>query len=538
MEFSNIESTDTTVAHTDELIHILFSINLNLSLAYASTQLGQSWQALLVKVAPFLQGDIKFRPAVLSLASSISASIAKEKRSGEIILTAHGIRLAILLALLELAWFSGAAFGDEKREVANFMKVMENAHDIIVSEWQPPIDSVRNATQAPFHRVLLQIIYFCATECRSLSRRPKPLTAEYRLIASSMINASLLFVIDALRFVFDAARTRLDVDLDADMQLLVAVFEQCTRPDINPSTSHWLTRCQETSVLQSSMELFVQTDLSGLSILQHTRARKQALYAPHILTFHIAFASIQSSAERLASERVLVAYSNSSMTMALTSGSVDVTLSELPGERSPAHWAYCVMLSVVSGVISSLGWQKHFFEAEAGGFIQLCGNQITRALSWTVGDPVTLPLVEEMERVVNFFYSIASSAPPEGHRNEATQKILSIFSTKALLLLQQLNYTLSHPNHLASLVDPVTTEERMQLDRDSRAQPSQSIASEIIDPVSRPFLAKLMHRFYNLTSNIVCTLIAMSSAEDVLRGSQYLPPRSALVVPVSVSVHP
>ena len=538
MELSNIESTDATMARTDDLIQTLFSINLNLSLAYASTQLGQSWQALLVKVAPFLQGDIKFRPVVLTIASTISASIAKEKRSGEIILTAHGIRLAILLALLELAWFSGAAFGDEKREATDFMKIMGCIRDIIVSEWQPPINSVRNATRAPFHRTLLQIIYFCATECRGLSRRPQPLTAEYRLVASSTINASLLFVIDALRFVFDAARTRLDVDLDADMQLLVAVFEQCTRPDINPSTSHWLTRCQETSVLQSSMELFVQTDLSGLSILQHTRARKQALYAPHILTFHIAFASIQSSAERLASERVLVAYSNSSMTMAISSGQVDVTLPELPGERSPAHWAYCVMLSVVSGVISSLGWQKHFFEAEASGFIQLYGNQITRALSWTVGDPVTLPLVEEMERVVNFFYSIASSAPPEGHRNEETQKILSIFSTKALLLLQQLNYTLSHPNHLASLIDPVTTDERVQLEKDSRAQPSQSIATEIIDPVSRPFLAKLMHRFYNLTSNIVCTLIAISSAEEVLRGCQYLPARSALVVPVRTPVHP
>jgi len=224
------------------------------------------------------------------------------------------------------------------------------------------------------------------------------------------------------------------------------------------------------------------------------------------------------------------------MTMAISSGQVDVALPELPGERSPAHWAYCVMLSVVSGVISSLGWQKHFFEAEASGFIQLCGNQITRALSWTVGDPVTLPLVEEMERVVSFFYSIATSAPPEGHRNETTQKILSVFSTKALLLLQQLHYTLSHPNHLASLIEPVTTEERVQLERDSRLQPSQSIAAEVIDPISRPFLAKLMHRFYNLTSKIVCTLIAISSAEEVLRGGQYLPPRSTLVVPHSKAV--
>jgi nuclear pore complex protein Nup188 len=533
MELSNVESTDATLARADELLHTLFSINLNLSLAYTSTQLGQSWQTLLVKISPFLQGDVKFRPVVLSLAASISASVAKEKRSGDIILTAHGIRLAILLALLELAWFSGAAFGDEKQEIASFVKAMGNAHDIILSEWQPPIDSVRNTTRATFHRTLLQIIYFCAIECRGLTRRPKALSAEHRLIASSTIHASLVFVIDALRFVFEAARTRLEVDLDTDMQLLVAVFQECTRTDINPSTCLWLTRCQETSILQSSMDLFVQTDLSGLSTLQHARARKQALYAPHILTFHIAFASVQSSAERLASERVLVAYSNSSMTTAISSGMVDVTLPEFPGERSPAHWAYCVMLSVVSGVISALGWQKHFFDTEASAFIQLVGNQITRALSWTVGDSLTLPLVEEMERVVNLFYSIASSAPPEGHRNETTQKILSAFSTKALLLLQQLNYAVSHPNHLASLIEPVTAEERAQLERDNRLQPSRSLATEVIDPISRPFLAKLLHRFYDLTSNIACTLIAISSAEEVLRGSQYLPSRSALVVPVS-----
>jgi nuclear pore complex protein Nup188 len=101
----------------------------------------------------------------------------------------------------------------------------------------------------------------------------------------------------------------------------------------------------------------------------------------------------------------------------------------------------------------------------------------------------------------------------------------------------QLNYTVSHPNHLASLIDPVTTEECVQLERDSQVQLSQSIATEIIDPVSWPFLMKLMHRFYNLTSNIVCTLIAISSAEEILRRCQYLPSRFALVVPVGNPDH-
>jgi hypothetical protein len=50
-----------------------------------------------------------------------------------------------------------------------------------------------------------------------------------------MINAPLLFVIDALRFVFDAARTLLDVDLDTDMQHWGAVSKQCL--DLSPSSS-------------------------------------------------------------------------------------------------------------------------------------------------------------------------------------------------------------------------------------------------------------------------------------------------------------
>jgi nuclear pore complex protein Nup188 len=49
-------------------------------------------------------------------------------------------------------------------------------------------------------------------------------------------------------------------------------------------------------------------------------------------------------------------------------------------------------------------------------------------------------------------------------------------------------------------------------------------ATEIINPVSRPFFAKLVHRwFYNLTSNIVYTLISFSSAEDTLPARQPLP---------------
>ena len=51
------------------------------------------------------------------------------------------------------------------------------------------------------------------------------------------------------------------------------------------------------------------------------------------------------------------------VTNAISSGRV--ALPELPVERSPAYCAYCIMLSVVSVVISALCWQKHSFDAEA-----------------------------------------------------------------------------------------------------------------------------------------------------------------------------
>ncbi|KAI0048058.1 hypothetical protein FA95DRAFT_1133922 [Auriscalpium vulgare] len=519
-------------SETQEIIHALFSINLNLSLAHASTELGKSWHTLLVKAAPFIQGQPSTRPMALSLAATIVGSIAEEKRAGELMSICHGVRMSILLALLELAWFWRTE--TKKDDLDNFMKVVTGTRGLVINEAQPPLESVRGLLATPFHRSLLQVIYFCVKQSRNLIAGTKTISADYRLTLSSTVDASLTLVIDSLRFVFEAAQRGLDPEADADMELLVAAFEQCTRSDVTPSSAAWLTRCQETNVIKASLELFARSDLSGLSSIQLSRSRKQALYAPHLLTFHIALASIPASAERLASEGVLIAYSNSSISPAVQLGSLDVAIPDMPGERSPAHRAYCIMLSVVSGVITALGLQKHFFDAEASGLVQLFGNQVSRALSWTVGDLISLPLVEEMERVVSLFYAIASTAPPESHRNQATERVLSAFASSALLLLQQLNYAVSHPNHLASLVEPVTAEERSQLDKDSRAPQNQSSAAEIVDPLTRPFLARLVHRLFALSSNIVCTLIVISGADAVLNGeTEDLPTRFALVIPHS-----
>ncbi|EPQ58881.1 hypothetical protein GLOTRDRAFT_69872 [Gloeophyllum trabeum ATCC 11539] len=499
----------------DDLEHKLYSINLNQSITHAQTALSLSWQHLLREVAPFLGTNSPVRVTLLTLAASTSESVSDEKRSGEMMSAIHHGRLALILALLEAAWFSD---NDKNDEIEQFIAVVKNIHDIMLNKPQSPMQSFMGLTKVPYHRVLLQIVYFCLKQARSLIRRPKTLNASQRLTISAMLEATQALDIDALRVVLDLARSRTEWDIDQDLQLLIAVFEQCTHPELSASSTFWLTRCQETSVIRASLELFSQMDIVGVSDLPALRTRRRALYTDRILQFHLALACVPAAAERLATDGLLIAYSNNRISEAVSRGQINVTISELPGERSPAHQAYCMMLALIASVFEALGRRSHHFDLEACAFVQVSGQQIARTLSWTIGDPLSMPLIEEMEQTVNLFYAIAESTPPGLQRDETVQKVLRAFTTSALLLLQQLNYALTHPNHLASVLEPVTSEERQQLERDSQGPSLQS--TEHLDPRTRPFLTGVVHKLFRLTSALISTLISISNGETVLLGDQ------------------
>ncbi|KAJ3553659.1 hypothetical protein NM688_g3489 [Phlebia brevispora] len=513
-------------ARTTQLMKGLSSINLNLSLAQAQATLTESWQQLLLRVVPFLRGDEAVRSTFLSLSATISGDIGLEKRSGDMMSSIHNARLSLLLALLEVAWFSTT---DKPGEVTHFIELVKNVREIILNRAQSPAKSFLGELTVPFHRTLLQIIYFCARHARSLSRRPKALNAEQRLSIHAMLETTLNLVIDALRVVFDAALTNLDVDLDQDMQLLVAVFEQATRPELSPSTTLWLTRCQETDVVRASLQLFGRMDVVGLSDVALLRARKQPLYSPHVLVFHIALASIPSAAERLASEGVLAAYAANNISNVISSGLLDVVLQELPGERNPAHQAYCTMLAVVSGVTASLGSYGRYFVSDVCGFVQLYSEQIHKAMSWTIGDTLTVALLDEIEQSVTLFSAIAMTSRASGE-NEAVKRALAMFNSDALLLLQQINYALTHINHLSSLFEPITADERTAYEAESSSATSD--ASDIINLVKKPFLAGLVHRLFKISGAILSALVNVTHGEDVLlKESEEWPTDQALIVP-------
>ncbi|OSC97961.1 hypothetical protein PYCCODRAFT_1480973 [Trametes coccinea BRFM310] len=512
----------------EDAIRDLHAINMNLSLAHVQTALAEAWQFLLLQVVPYLRGDPVVRTQLLSLADSLSVDIADEQRSGEMMSNIHCARISLLLSLLEIAWFSTS---DRKAEVDRFIALVKNVKNIIINNAQPPAKSILGQVHVPFHRPLLQILYYCARQSRSLARRPKLLTAEHRLAIAALLDATLVFVVDGLRVTFDRARLQLDLDVDQDMELLVAVFEQCTRPDLNPSPTLWLTRCQETDVVRASLQLFSSMDIAGLSDVALLRSRKQPLYTPHVLTFHMAMASIPPAAERLASEGLLVAYIENAISVAIRDGNVDVTIPELPGEESPAHRTYCAMLAIIAGVSTALGRHGQFFESEVCGLLQFYSEQIHRALSWTIDDPLSLPLLEEIEQVVNLFGAIAQGTALS--TNDAVKRVMQFFTSDALLLLQQLNYALTHPNHLASLFEPITAEERTRFEAD-RGASSVKTPSEAIDPMRRPFLARLVHRLYRLSGTLLSALIDISGAENVLLGEpEDWQVSQALIVPHS-----
>ncbi|TFK46960.1 hypothetical protein OE88DRAFT_1706649, partial [Heliocybe sulcata] len=508
-------SDNQTVSLADELEQKLYSINLNLSIAHAQSALGLSWQRLLQGASPFLRSSSQVRKTLLTLAASISENVSGESRSGEMMSAIHNGRLGLILALLEAAWFSD---DDKKEEVQQFLAIVTHVHSIILNKPQAPQQSFMGLIKVPFHRVLLQIIYFCLRQARTLIKRPKTLNAAQRLTISSMVEAVQVLDIDALRIVLDLARSRTEADVDQDLQLLIAVFEQCTHPELCTSSVFWLTRCQETNVIRASLELFAQMDIVGVSNVSALRTRRRALYTDRILQFHLALACVPLAAERLASEGLLVSYSNNRISEAVNRGLIDVTIPELPSERSPAHQAYCMMLAIVACVFEALGRHNHHFDLEACAFVQVSGQQIARALSWTAGDALSLPLIEEMEQTVNLFYAIAESSAPGARREETVKKVLRAFTSSGLLLLQQLNYALTHPNHLASVLEGVTVDEKQQIERDAQGPSVQS--TEHLDPRTRPFLTGVVHKLFRLTSTLLATLISISGAETVLVGDQ------------------
>ncbi|CAE6454335.1 unnamed protein product [Rhizoctonia solani] len=494
-----------------ELLRQLCQLNIEWSLIDSRTSLTRSWVRLLSAIAPWFRAKPSMRTTLMDCASSVAKLTGDIEQRGEAKESIHTERINILVALAETIGFSGFT---EAELTKHFVTFCEYIQLTLINPLFPLLESIQEAPNKGFHRSLLQLVYFTALHAQKLSGSGSKLTAAQRQVITSAITSALDFVINALRINFDTARSSLNQDVDSDMQLLTSTFAQLVKPDLLPNSSTWLARCQNSDIIRASLELLVRLDLTGQAYPEQYRTNHQALYARSVFDLHTIFASYGHSAERLAHENILLAYGSNQLAPALEAGVVDVIQADLPGERSPAHRIWCRMLRITTTLIGHLSYNSHFVDLDVTSFVQLYRRQIMRTLEWSVGDPLTAPLLDEMTHVVELFHAIAEVASRSSGKAGAAAILGKDFVRIAHRLLQHIGYALAHPNHVLGLLEPLTADERALIEADEAADVETSVG--IIDPVKRPVLARVGIALFRVVWVTISTVMLFVKADDVI----------------------
>ncbi|KAF8318134.1 hypothetical protein DL93DRAFT_430891 [Clavulina sp. PMI_390] len=527
----------------------ILSLNLDWSLTDSHVALTRSWVELLEVSMPIVRASKPAQKALVGSAKLITTSLSAEKRSGAVMTAIHADRLRVLYALVNVTWTYELTWDE-------LLPIMEPMKLVITHEVHRPLDSVTGLVAPAFHQTVLQLAYYCAKKARTLGAAK--LAAVKRQAVSGTTGSAILFAIDAMRVTFERA-SMVDVSpgtpnpagvagpapdvIDADLQLMVAVFEESMQPELGVGTTLWLGRLQATNLIRASFDLFSRasdiSSISGLSGLGASTFHAPAIslngngrvsrsplpfYARHVLQFHRALASLPLSAERLAHEGVMGSYAMNGLTPALETGSIEPN-SHLP-LASIAHNAWCTMVAIVARIITVLGPSSgaHFIDAEVVGFVQLYGAQLSRVLGWRLGDSLSLAGVEEMEAVVALFHAIAittstSSASPKVESSPMTSvntlELLKAYSEKALLFLQQLNAAVSYPNQLASHLEAQTPLEGSLLIKEME-KPALESSIEYIDKGERPLLASVVQAMLGLSGSLLTSLVLVNGADGLL----------------------
>jgi nuclear pore complex protein Nup188 len=519
-----------------QLLNDAQAVNCNWSIVDAEIEYTRAWKQFLQEGGASMQSEDKAKIELFQLSISMSETIAKETRKGKTMTIIHTERLGALLALLESTWSLSLAINKDVSK--QFSKLLRNVHAIVMSDVFPPIESLRESASGEgtgFHRHVLRIAYFCTRKARTLFERGQTITAEQNAIVASTMLSITGLVSTALSEAIDAAKTQPNIEVDRDMELLVTVFEQCTRPELHTSPRLWLERVQELNLARSSLELLTKCDIGGdLMDGEVLRTYRHPLYARHMLALQLCLASMEAPAETLAISGAISAYSNISIANDLTVGTLNALHPELPGERNPGQQAWCNLLAIVTALVGTVGrTSNHFIETEITSFIQLYGAQISRALEWNVGQPLSSATLEELEAVMRLFNAISMGVNPRSAADIQAQGILQTFAEKGLTLIQHVNYALSHPNHFASLFEAITADERRALDREVGQTPTMASVYELLDAEKRPFVSSLTQRTHVIVRDILCTLVIVNQGDEVVTGEPEDWPTVVQVAPVS-----
>ncbi|KND02150.1 uncharacterized protein SPPG_09045 [Spizellomyces punctatus DAOM BR117] len=190
-----------------------------------------------------------------------------------------------------------------------------------------------------------------------------------------------------------------------------------------------------------------------------TSSPNERTFADDVLPFMKAIAETPLGAERLANEGIFICFTNNSFTPELTQGAV---LPYVGQERNPGHRMWCSMLSIVSSIVQVLGHSPVLLE-EATGFIRVYRNQIGRALDVAADGDLTLGRVEEIMKITEFFYGLASwgdQAKTQSKGEASYFGAIKPFLGLELQLLAYFAYLFENPHEMHRRIVPVSRAEK------------------------------------------------------------------------------
>ena len=434
--YSTVDGQDPV----QDAIARIHEVNFNFSLVDAQISHTRAWRQLLEIALPVLRSSPTVAAPAREAAALVAAAVAGEDRAGQISLILHSERLSILLALVDVTSISSATQGD----IAGLVQHLSN---IVNNESLPPLDSIAAEVQPRFHHTLFALIYSLYRRLNVPDARDT-LSPEQKVIFANSTDTILQFMITATRDLFVRAQVSQEHQIASDLSLAVGVIGQLIRSNGAPTPSLWLSYCQTSSLFHVAFDVLARMDgIDG-----------RPLYAQSVLDLCISMAAFTPrAAESLAVHGIMAALTNNALTAQVEAGAVLVV--DQDGHRTPQHEIWTSILALVVALVSALGDSTQFVQQEVTGFVRLYANQIRSALSWIADSKLTLAGLEEMDLTISLLHGVVGSGT-----GVVSKSIASIFFDSSLFLLQQIVYSVLHPNQLISLVEAVNLEEQAWLE--------------------------------------------------------------------------
>ncbi|TIA69748.1 hypothetical protein E3P91_03459 [Wallemia ichthyophaga] len=462
-------------------------------------------------------------PAALC-AIRAAGEAASESRQGSVMVGVHAERLTLILKLLEL--------GLKKRRGAdththadkfNPAQLIIDVERMVNLPSMPVVDSCRGNLTPPFHTQAMQIVFLTMHAAAQVD-----ITKEKSRQVGSACRDLLATVITCMATSLEAAKDGGTTSSDEEFDLLVMTFMAIVKNPLAPNVAYWLPLLVEADVVRLSLDVFSKIPVNAapqptsdvaanamaadaMDIMDEGIAEddvdaqitSRPPFLQAVVDLHLILASFPPAAERLALDGLVAAYASSTLAGLAEQGAVLSCDPAYMATRNPWHTAWCRMLSVLTALIHVLGGSSQLIDVEIIGFIQLSGAQLAGVLSWNTETPFNLATVEELRLTVGLFASIANSehyaqTTSYGHRSQPSKAVLHAFNLRAMHLLQQLTYGLTHPHLVLQLVEPLTAHERERLHGGER---------EFSDGLLDALVALTQDVLLGLTSSLDCLAV-------------------------------